>query len=310
MPLLPAEISQSCHHRQSPSVHQWPSAANPTITRIIGNPAGPSQHRCRPPTAPPPNSSAIGHCSSPPTPAAFSPSNTTLNTSTTSRNVFTSQSQRCRSNHPGHRQHRCQRPCSQPRHPPFGPAPSIPLCPGIVPTSALVLPPALPVGSVPPTRDLCLPCPQHEPSILHCRHTRPITCVSVFSLPPKQASPMATVLASLGCQKSPRECRQLRKCAVQSFPFTWVPSLPPGHTLLQTVTWSSCWLAAVGLTDDSTRFSPSLPGGPLEMSSPRRGLSSVEEKGSQALGMVFQLLSQVPPCVVLKRTPPTSCTFP
>lgn len=46
------------------------------------------------------------------------------------------------------------------------------------------------------------------------------------------------------------------------------------------------------------------------MSSPRRGLSSVEEKGSQALGMVFQLLSQVPPCVVLKRTPPASCTFP
>ena len=84
----------------------------------------------------------------------------------------------------------------------------------------------------------------------------------------------------------------------------------PRHTLLQTVTWSSCWLAALGLADDSIRFSPSLPGGPLEMSSPRRGLSSVEEKGSQALGMVFQMLSQVPPCAVLKGTPPHSCTFP
>ena len=91
-----------------------------------------------------------------------------------------------------------------------------------------MLPPALPVGSVPPTRDLCLPCPQHEPSILHCRHPRPITCVSVCSLPPKRASPMATVPASLGCQKSPRECGQLRKCAVQSLPFTWMPSRPPG----------------------------------------------------------------------------------
>ena len=56
-----------------------------------------------------------------------------------------------------------------------------------------------------------------------------------------------------------------RKVCSAVSPIHMGAQLSPRHTLLQTVTWPSCWLAAVGLADDSIRFSPSLPGGPLDV---------------------------------------------
>ena len=111
----------------------------------------------------------------------------------------------------------------------------MPCCPRIIPTSAFVLPPPLAVGGVPPTRDLCHPCPWHEPSDLCCHHTHPIACVSVFLLLPKTTISDGDRAGLSGVSQGVRAAQNVCGAASLVYPGTQpnplASSSPKSHTV-------------------------------------------------------------------------------